>query len=211
MSAVIFSTKDDKHRIGTELSMHEMAAIGFVTVSWAQLEHLMLQKTAELCEEAGIPLHAHATSLSFKKRMRALRDLAKQVIANDDTRMALLDLLTQIGGAERSRNRITHGLWDWLPSNPDKLQASSYRRPYDFEEPFDFKKLIALAERIGQINFRLAYSGGKDEAMEEIAESRAQRGGHVSRLGMQLLQGKDISDLHPDLATAPTRKRSPRK
>ena len=209
MSTIIFSTKNKRHRIGAELEMLEYAAIGFVTVSWAQLEHLILQRTVELAEKAGVPIPEDATALSFKKRIRALRVLAKEVITGPKTQKKFLALLMKIGSAGRSRNRITHGLWDWVPSDPDKLQASSFRPPYEFEEPFDFHKLIKLAERIGELNFQLAYPRGEKQAKDAVAQSVMQRGGHVSRLGMQLLTGKDISSHHPHLASLQERKEPP--
>lgn len=209
MSTIIFSTKHSRHRLGTELSMHEFAAIGFITVSWAQLEHLLLQRTAELADKANVPMPTDATATSFKKRIRALRKLAKEVIAGPKTRQILLKLLTKISDIERGRHRITHGLWDWLPTDPDKLKTSSYRPPYEFEEPFDYQKLIKLAERIGELNFQLAYPHGRAQAMREVVQSRTQRGWHVSRLGMQLLTGKDILSHHPHLASLLEHKEPP--
>jgi hypothetical protein len=209
MPTIILSTKNKRHRIGAELAMSEYAAIGLVTVSWAQLEHLILQRTLELAKKANVPIPEDATALSFKKRIRALRALAKEVISGTKTQKTFLDLLTKIGGAERSRNRITHGLWDWMPSTSDRLQTSSFRPPYEFEEPFDYEKLTNLAERIGEFNFQLAYPCGKAQAMRELVQSRMQRGLHVSRLGMILLTGKDISNHHPHLASPRKRKQPP--
>ncbi len=147
MFTIILSPKDKRHRLGTEISMPEFAAIGYVTVSWAQLEHLLLQKTAELADKADVPIPTDATATSFKKRIRALRKLAKEAITGPKTRQKFLNLLTKISGIQRARHRITHGLWDWTLIDPDKLQVSSFRPPYEFEEPFDYHKLIKLAER----------------------------------------------------------------
>ncbi len=201
MASIMISLIDDRHRIETELSPRELSAIGFVTVSWAQLEHLMLQKTVELSDAANIEIPKDATALSFKKRIRALRALAKSALPDKDDLNKFLKILNRIGSIERSRNRITHGLWDWSPADPDKLKSSSFRPPYQFEEPFDHAKLIKLALYIGEVNFLLAYPGGEEQAQEAITEHMMQSGGHVSRLGMQLLTGKDISDHHPHLAS----------
>ncbi len=209
MSTIIFLLKDKRHRLGTEISMPEFAAIGYVMVSWAQLEHLLLQKTAELADKVDVPIPTDATAMSFKKRIRALRKLAKETITGPKTRQKFLKLLTKISDIERGRHRITHGLWDWMPIDPDKIQASSFRPPYEFEEPFDYHKLIKLAERIGELNFQLAYPRGQKQAMNDVARSVMQRGGHVSRLGMQLLTGKDISSHHPHLASLLERKEPP--
>ena len=209
MSTIIFSPKNTRHRLGTEISMPEFAAIGYVTVSWAQLEHLLLQKTVELADKADVPIPTDATATSFKKRIRALRKLAKEAITGPKTRQKFLNLLTKISSTQRARHRITHGLWDWTPTDPDKLQASSFRPPYEFEEPFDYHKLVKLADRIGELNFQLAYPMGEKQARDDVVRSVMQRGGHVSRLGMQLLMGKDISSHHPHLASLLERKEPP--
>ena len=209
MFTIILAPKDKRHRLGTEISMPEFAAIGYVTVSWAQLEHLLLQKTAELADKADIPIPADATATSFKKRIRALRKLAKEVITGPKTRQKFLNLLTKISSIQRARHRIAHGLWDWMPTDPDKLQASSFRPPYEFEEPFDFHKLVKLAERIGELNFQLAYPKGEKQATDDVVRSVMQRGGHVSRLGMQLLMGRDISSHHPRLSSLLEHKEPP--
>lgn len=209
MSTITLSLKDKRHRLGTELSMLEFAAIGYVTVSWAQLEHLLLQSTTELADKANVPIPADATATSFKKRIRALRKLAKEVITGPKTRQKFLNLLNKISDIQQGRHRITHGLWDWMPTDPDKLQASSFRPPYEFEEPFDHHKLVKLAEQIGEINFQLAYPKGKKQATDDLARSMVQRGGHVSRLWMQLATGKDVSSYHPHLASPLERKDPP--
>jgi len=170
-----------------------------MTANWALLEHELLNATEQLAEIAGIPLPEHATSLSFKKRLRALRALIKTAIKPTDDTKRLLDLLTKIGSAERSRNRITHGLWDWADENPGKLSASSYRTPFDFEEPFDHVKLTGICERVGEFTFQLRFPGGKKDAEEALA----QRGGGISRHGMQVLQGRVPLDPHPDQASPP--------
>ena len=179
--------------------MEEQAAIGYVTVCWAQLEHLLLHVTVDIAEAAKVPVPEHATSLSFKKRLRALRTLIKETGGAAKRQQALLGLLTKIGNAERSRNRITHGLWDWNQTNPDGLIASSYRMPFDFEERFDFQKLIKLAQQIGEINFSLAFPRGEKQALVHCAR-HARR---ISRLGAQALRGKVLFPPHSPLPKIP--------
>lgn len=190
MNNIIFSLVDDTHRLGTELSPEELAAIGYVTVSWAQLEHLILDTTRGTATSAGLAVPEDSTALSLKKRLRALRKLVKEVVSEEVERARMIGLLDEIGSIEQSRNEITHGLWDWDPRDADKLKASSYREPYDFERPFDFEKLWKLGDRVGNINFRLAFPGGKEQAQAYLVESMMARGGHISRLGMQMLTGK---------------------
>ncbi len=201
MSAIIISLENDRHRIATELTEREIYAIGYVTVSWAHLEHLLIIKTMELAEKAKIPLPEDARALSFKKRRRVWRALIKKTVKWPRTRENLLNLATRIGSTERSRNRITHGLWGWDTADPRKLRVGSFRKPFKFEEPFDFEKLMKLGDRIGEINFQLTYPRGKNQAIKMLA----QRGGGVSRRGMLILTGKDSEDPGLALPTPLTR------
>lgn len=201
MATIIFSLIDEQHRLGTELSPKELAAIGYVTASWAQLEHLLLDTTIAVAETANVALPEAATSLSFKKRLRALRELVREVI-EPEAQNRLLAVLSKVGSAERSRHRITHGLWDWLPKNPNKLRASSYRNSLEFEEPFDFGKLLKLGDTIGEINFQLRYPGGKKQAEEELAN----RHFAMSRIGAQLFSGQGFAEILPDIPADPKQK-----
>ena len=140
MTAVIFPVGKGKPQIGTELDEREIYAIGYVTIGWAYLEHCLLAMTLQIAEAAKIEAPADARSLSFKKRLEAARTLIKQSVSAEKKRTQLLDILRRIGNLERSRNRITHGLWEWDIKAPERLRSSSYRPPYDFDEPFDFDK-----------------------------------------------------------------------
>ena len=208
MSRIIISLVNDRHRYESELAEPEIYAIGYVTVAWAMLEHLLLASTIELTDKANIPLPDDALALSFKKRCRAWRAVIKATVENEKERTKLIRLANRIGNAERTRNRITHGVWDWDPAKPDKLKGQSYRVPYEYEEPFDLNKLIKLGERVGEINFQLALPRGKDQAWEEMAQAAAQRGGFVSREFALRLAGKEIVNPHLPLPTPPKHKKS---
>lgn len=207
MPKIILSLKDDRHRVESELAEAEIYAIGYVTVAWAILEHNILAATLGLTHSANIPLPEDATSLSFKKRLRAWRAVIRETVENDEVRSRLIKLANRIGSMERNRHRVTHGLWEWDFSKPDKLKGLSFRTPYHFEEPFDLNKLIRLGERIGEINFQLFYPGGKDQAWDEWAEDVAQHGAYVSREFALLLAGKEIVNPHLPLPSPPKRKK----
>ena len=207
MSKIILSLKDDRHRVESELAEAEIYAIGYVTVAWAILEHNIFAATLGLTDRANIRLPEDATSLSFKKRLRAWRVVIRETAENEEERSRLIRLANRIGSIERSRHRITHGLWEWDLSKPDKLKGLSFRTPYHFEEPFDLNKLIKLGERVGEINFQLLYPGGKDQAWGELGEDLEQHGALVSREFALVLAGKEIVNPHLPLPSPPKRKK----
>lgn len=194
MGRIVLSLLTKRHRLDTELERDELAAIGYVAVLWAHLEHVPLTKTIQLADDFGVPIPADATALSVKKRLRAYRELIKSTMSDGVDRRNLLDLVTRIGATERSRNRVVHGVWDWERPEPALLRASSAKAPHDFEEHFDFHKLIKIAHRIGELSFQLQFPGGEAEALEHQAQAIAQRGASVSRRFALAITGRDPKD-----------------
>jgi hypothetical protein len=194
MASIVFAPDAGPHRIDTELTQPELAAIGYVTVLWAELEHQLMARSVELAGTAKPP--EEVVSLSFKKRLRAWRALIKANVSEEPKRSQLLSLATKIGGIERSRNRITHGLWGWEPQSADVLRATSFRVPFHFDEPFDFKKLIKIALRIGEVTFQLRFPDGEEQAWRMVIEDRMRRGGAVSRRFALEMLGKDPANPH---------------
>ena len=156
---VVKDLRTSKVRIGTDLEEREIYAIGYVTVQWAHLEHMLLLDTILLSGKLRGDVMESATSLSFKRRLRAWHDLIMR-LRKSARRTKLLRLHGTIANAESKRHKITHGLWDWEVSNPDRIRASSFRKPHIFEQHFDFDKLIALGDSIGEILFNLHYPKG---------------------------------------------------
>lgn len=111
----------------------------------------------------------------------------------------LLKLHGRIASAEEKRHKITHGLWDFEGKDPTKLQASSFRAPYEFSETFDIDKLAKLAEDISEINFHLHFPNGPDSLTVPCA--------YVSRLALLGMMGKDCGILHPQQSILPKQER----
>ena len=208
MSKILLSLVDERHRFESDLAEAEIYAIGYVTVGWAILEHQVYFHTIDLAESTGIPIPTDAVSLSLKKRLRAWRVIIRETVTDQKEQDRLLKLASQITNIQRGRNQITHGLWEWSLAKPDKLKGISLRAPYHFEEPFDLKKLIKLGDRIGEINFQLAFPGGKQQAWQELGQSVAQSGGHASREYLLTLAGKEIVNPHLPLTSPLKRKKS---
>jgi hypothetical protein len=194
MGQIVLAIRTGRHRLDTELERDELAAIGYVTVLWAHLEHVLLAKTIRLADEYKKQVPTDTTALAVKKRLRAYREFIKSTMPDGDRRKTLLDLVTKIGSIERSRNRVVHGVWDWERVEPALLRASSVKAPHNFEERFDFQKLIKIAHQIGELSFQLQFPGGEDEALEHQAQMVRQRGAAVSRRFALQLTGRDPED-----------------
>jgi hypothetical protein len=88
-----------------EFAPFEIAAIGVMTVQWAYLEHMVLIRTAEICDAAGADLPSDATELSFERRLETLRDVAKGLVCDEWQRKKLLAVVNRISNIKPQRQR----------------------------------------------------------------------------------------------------------
>lgn len=155
---------NDKKRpqVVPELTERELAAIGLVTVQWGHLEHLILATTNEIAEALNDEQALkEASHFSMDRRLALLKRLLKSPQLADAAAVArLTSVLQRIHRLNVDRQKVTHGVWDWEYQNPYRVIATSKKPKHEFSEPFDFEKLIRIAERIGEINFELHYPGG---------------------------------------------------
>jgi hypothetical protein len=160
-----------------DLDERELFAIGAVTANWSLLEHFILAQTAEMAQARKAEIPADAFNLSFGRRYAAWLAEVRQLANDDADKKRLESLAGKISNCENLRHKVTHGLWEWEISNPDKLRAFSTRPRVEFEMSTDFDALIKLARAIGEINFCMTYPGGKDQ----FDEARAKVGASMSR------------------------------
>lgn len=156
--------KDSGHRIETSLEEKELAAIGYVTVQWAYLEHIILTHTLRMAHQNNVPIPVGATSKSFEDRRNAWRKLIEESVTDATERTALLKIVSKIANLELKRHRLTHGLWGWDEEDPTTMRAYSFRPRVEFDVDFDFDGLMELGFRIGEMIFQLAFPGGKEQA-----------------------------------------------
>jgi len=167
------------------------------TVQWALLEHQLLLDTARMVNRAKSKLPPDATSLSFNRRLSAWRATIQSTVKDRKKRDGLLKLADKIANAESMRHRITHSLWQWFPSNPDRLRAYSFRPRVEFQQDhLTFDKLINFAWQIGQINYEMAYQPTKANRDRRVtrhhrAFARAHGSTYISRTLLLQLAGRD--------------------
>lgn len=182
-----FNLQNNRHALFPDLLEEELFAIGRVTVGFAYLESLILADTARMADARCVELPDDALSTSFKRRMRAWRKFIKKY-RRGKPRERLIKIANRISACQTTRNRITHGLWSWDYGNPDRSTATTLRPSFQFTEHFDFRKLMAVGDQIGEINFELSYPMGKRQARAALA----QRGFRMSRSFAHIATGKEL-------------------
>lgn len=188
MPQLLKDLKSGVYRTGFDIDQEEYAAIGRVTVQWAYLEHGVFAMTKSIAEAADISLPTDALSTSFKRRLKAFRLTVEELLL-DPERGRLLKLISQIENAEPDRHRITHGMWEWDETNPERINASSFRPGFEFEKTFDVRRLTKLADKIGEITAAMEYP----EGFKSLLEGYADENGHVSFAGISRQQDREMS------------------
>jgi hypothetical protein len=167
----------DDHEVMPDLTEEEFFAIGRVTAGFAYMEHAILEDSVRMLERRRVlEIPTDVLVVSFDRRLRAWRKLIKKY-RRGAPRDKLLKIITRIKALQKSRNRITHGLWNWEYDTPTQLSASTFKPSFEFTESFDFEKLFEVSKAIAQINFQLTFPKGKSDAYRVMA----QRGAWVSR------------------------------
>lgn len=200
---VSLSLNGSPHYTVPELTEREMTAVGYVTSQWAFLEHALFIDTIERAAKLKTGIPKDAKNKSFSRRLRAWHSLiqeAKRI--RPAAKQKLAKLHSRIANLEAQRHQVTHGLWAWNAKKPHKLISYSFRPEVEFEEPYDFKKIFQLGDRIGAVTFTLIYPGGKAHAYREMAR----RGSYVSRSALLEMHERASGSLDLPQATLPKRK-----
>jgi hypothetical protein len=169
-----FQPKRNKHKLFPDLTDEELFAIGRVTASFAYLEHALFMDSLAIVHRHRIkPFPEKILVVSFDQRLEAWRRLVRDH-RKGRTREKTMKIAKRIKQLQKDRNRITHGLWSWEYSSPGTVTASTFKPNFEFTEPFDFKKLLAVSEALGEINFSLTYQKGKAQAWRSVIRGRQQ-------------------------------------
>ncbi len=166
---VVFNAKGGKCKLFPDISDKEMFAIGRVTVSWAYLEHAILDDCARMADAHHVDLPEEAFVVALMPRLRVWREMITKY-RRGKPRERLLKIISRIANAQQARNQITHGLWSWDYGSADRVTAKSYKPNFAFAQTFEFTKLMKLSETLGEINFELKYPQGENQAMKALAE-----------------------------------------
>lgn len=189
-----------------EMTDVEVYAIGQITVQWAYLEHILLIDTARRVNNAKLKeMPEYADSLSFKKRLAAWRQIIQETVKSPKRRTELSNLGHRIANLESDRHKITHGLWAYRQSRPEKLIAYSFRPTVEFiDRKFSADRLYKLSDRIAALNFILtnpAYPKKTKKRDRYLARQMFGSGSFVSRRFLLTARGKESGTLVPLEAT----------
>ncbi len=191
MPVVTFPTGNStKPYVDTDLDIKELAAIGFVTVQWGSLENTIYEYTKVICQSVHINIPEHAESDSFKRRFKLFRRLVNEY-APQEEKDRIAPFLSMVDQLKVDRHKVTHGLWDWEQSNPNKLRSSSNRGRFSFEKGFNIDKLVELATRIGEAHYGIAYPNGKEDVYAtKITATEGEPSYGISRHLARILSGQ---------------------
>jgi hypothetical protein len=210
---VLNLTKQEPEFTIRELSDGEIYAVGMITVHWAFLEHALFLDTARRVNRAKLrSMPPDADSLSFDRRLAAWRTIVDATITRPKDRKRLFDLHQRIARTKTMRHRVTHGLWKWFPSNPDRLMAHSFRPGVSFVDyNVTIKKLIATFQEISALNYLLSVPPRGSKGVDKwggamMRKWKAHNFAYLSRRSLLEITGREHAELVPRRPKPPAQK-----
>jgi hypothetical protein len=188
----MFAVRGRKHGLYPDLMEEELFAIGRVTVGFALLEHTLLVDSISMLRRLKIKdIPPDVLTVSFDRRLSAWVKCAKRARKGVYLKKCLA-IADKIKKLQRTRNRITHGLWTWDYAAPGKSTAATFKPKFEFTESFDYKRLIKVSDEIANINFQISYPRGKKQAWHAVARSVAETGFSMSRDFAMEMKGEKL-------------------
>lgn len=128
------------------LSDEDIWAVGMVTVQWANLENFI---DLWLDHANGAPPKTDTGGLiSFKNRIRFLKEIIKRDVHNASYQIYLTELLNRILGIQDERDKVVHHIFSGSPENTNQTLFEWRRKSRIAEQSVNFEKLKRIALKI---------------------------------------------------------------
>ncbi|MBZ0130477.1 MAG: hypothetical protein K8F59_15340 [Rhodobacteraceae bacterium] len=178
-----------RYTLDTELTEQETYLIGLIVSQWAFIEAEIFEKTIEtFADDEAIP-----ASMKTNAYFGEVLELWKKRVVEAQSAARKAKLTAQyerILSLNEFRQAVVHSRWEWKSDAPDEITAVRFHKKSIKRVKFTFDDLANFAVTLGEIRYSIRYPGGLQDRAEELSEL----GGHVSRLGWELLSGRVTLD-----------------
>ncbi len=180
-----------RYILNTDLSERETFLIGSIVSHWGFIESEIYDQTLiSFADDEELP-RSMTTNAQFST---VLELWLKRVVAKKDkTRRSVLQTqYDRIKSNNEFRQAVVHSRWEWRPDEPDQIVAVRVHKNCIKRVVFSVEDLAEFASTLGEIRYLIRFPGG----LEDRAEEMNKLGGHMSRLGWDLMTGRaKLSDL----------------
>lgn len=172
------------YTLNTQLSEREIYLIGSIVAQWGFLENDIFDQTLlSFAESETLPVAMNNAQFSAVLQLWLERVVEQQ----DDARKGVLKAqYAEIISLSKFRQAVVHSRWEWQPDRPKEITAVRVHKNSVKRVKFIADDLTDIAIRLGQVRFWIQYPGGTEDRAAEVATT----GGHISRLGWDLLAGR---------------------
>jgi len=186
-------TKDHGHfKFDLELSDKEIHFIGQIVSQWGALEHEIFNQTLLTFERPD------GEEIDLPKEMKSLQITAilnlwkERVVDEAEQKVAeiLQEQYDRIIELKEYRDALVHGMWEWTPSDINKISTIRIRKKEIIRIHFTADDLYDFYSRLAGINFKIRFPRG----VEDIASVHAEQGGYFSRRFLSMITDNDIVD-----------------
>lgn len=178
-----------RYILSNELSEREVYAIGLIVAQWGFIESEIFEQTLlSFGENEDLPA-SMKTNAQFTE---VLKLWLERVAEMQDTpkKDTLTAQYRKIISLSEFRQAVVHSRWEWRPDAPDEITAVRIHKQNIKRVKFTSDDLADFAISLGEILYSIRYPGG----LQDRAEEMAKLGGHISRLGWDLLSGRVTLD-----------------
>ena len=172
------------YTLGTELSEREVYLIGSIVSQWGFLEDEIFSQTLlSFSDNESLPTPMNNAQFGAVLELWLERVVGRQEKAK---RLVLKAQYDKIVFLNDYRQAVVHSRWKWRPDVPDEITAVRVHKKTIKSVKFTGDDLADFCSALGEVRFWVRYPGGIEDRVAEMAAA----GGHISRLGYDLLAGR---------------------
>ena len=127
------------------ISDDEIWGIGLVVCHWASLEDFLDNFIAYV--NKGPALTSAGAPMSFKSRIKLLREIIEREVISAAHQVFLIELLSTILAIQNERDKVMHHVWTQAPDG-SKTIFDWRQKSTPSERPVSFNILVKLAHKI---------------------------------------------------------------
>ncbi len=178
------------YQLDAELTDREIHFIGEIFIYWASLEHEIFMQTLKTFVTEGKVGHQLPKEMN-NIQFSGVLDLWKERVANkalSRRKKVLQRQYDEILKLRDARDALAHGMWHWSAEDLDRISTIRVKKREVITSHFSAKALRDIANRLGEINFKIRFPGG----LTDLARARANEGGYISRRAMAMFTRTEV-------------------
>ena len=181
-----------KYQWDPQLSDREVQFIGTIFVQWGALEHEIFIQTLLTFspheDETNVPiLPKEMNNLQFSGELELWKKRVAKVWRGRRGKL-LQQQYNEIQELKELRDALAHGMWHWSREDLGEIRTVRVKKREMITSRFSADFLADVANKVGEINFKVRFSGGPID----VAMQRMEDGVYMSRRAVAMFSGAPL-------------------